>query len=359
VTLRGSGFVTGAVVTYSSGSSSGVQVQPASLTAASITIAITQASAVNATFAVTNPGSSASNSITVPVTVGSPATYTLTVVNGTITNPSATSPYSSGTVVSITANTPPAGEYFQNWTGAAVTNSTASSTTLTMPSANTTVTANFAAATSIPFPVSSHPRLWITTADLPRLASWANAGNVAYQGMGGVLGQAVANYKLAFPGAALTAGNPAPASPYPDFGDTQGYTGILSEENGVILAFNSLIDPSPANRIAYAQAARNLLMYAMNQAALGHSSGLPFRDPLFATYNRGSFTGHEWPLIVDWIYNATNASGSPILTAADKATVRAVFMMWANDCMNASTTGGDHPAGPSGALNSLSLLPNN
>ncbi len=73
-----------------------------------------------------------------------------------------------------------------------------------------------------------------------------------------------------FPGAALTAKNPTPASPYPDLGDTQGYQGVLTEENAMILAFNSLIDPNPANRIAYAQAARNMIMYAMNQAALGH-----------------------------------------------------------------------------------------
>ena len=60
---------------------------------------------------------------------------------------------------------------------------------------------------------------------------------------------------------------------------------------------------------------------------------MPFRDPAFPIYNRGSFTGHEWPLIVDWIY--------PILTAADKATIRTVFLTWANDCLTASTTGGD------------------
>ena len=61
---------------------------------------------------------------------------------------------------------------------------------------------------------------------------------------------------------------------------------------------------------------------------------------------------------MDWIYNATGASGNAILTAADKATIRHVFMMWANDCLNASTTGDDHPS-PVSATNSLQLLPNN
>jgi hypothetical protein len=205
---------------------------------------------------------------------------------------------------------------------------------------------------AIPFPVSSHPRLWITPNDLPRLQSWATSSNQVYQqGILPVLQQAVSLYNTQF----FPGGTPNPN--YPDPGDTQGYTGYLTEEYGVILALNSLIDPNPANRITYAQYARNMLMYAMNQAALGTLSGAPFRDPLFATYNRASGSGEEWPLIVDWIYNAVDAAGNPILTAGDKATIRNVFMMWAAACETASTTGGDSPQIP-GVLDSLQLLPN-
>jgi hypothetical protein len=167
-----------------------------------------------------------------------------------------------------------------------------------------------------------------------------------------VLNQAVSIYNTQFfPGG-------VPNSNYPDPGDTQGYTGYLTEQYGVVLAFNSLIDPDANARIRYAQYARNLLMYAMNQAALGHLTGAPFRDQLFATYNRANGQGEQWPLIVDWIYNATDASGNLILTTADKLIIRNVFMMWANDCLNASTTGGDHPS-PIGTANSAQLLPGN
>ena len=64
-------------------------------------------------------------------------------------------------------------------------------------------------------------------------------------------------------------------------------------------------------------------------------------------------------LIVDWLQGVTDATGQPvtILTSSDKATIRKVFMMWADDCLNASTTGGDHPA-PIGFMNSTALLPN-
>jgi uncharacterized repeat protein (TIGR02543 family) len=293
--------------------------------------------------------------VTANYAASSTPTYTLTVVNGTV-NGAASGNFAANTVVTIVANTPPAGQVFQSWTGLPVTNVNASTSTLTMVAYNASVTANFAPAVSnstMPFPVTSHPRLWITPADLPRLQSWATLTNKGYtQGMLPVLQQAVANYTTKFfPGG-------TPNANYPDPGDTQGYTGLLTEEWGAILAFNSLIDRNPANRIAYAKYARNVLMHAMNQAALGIQSGAPFRDPLFATYNRANGSGEEWPLIVDWIYHAVDDQGQPILTASDKLTIRNVFMMWASKCETASTTGGDSP-NPPGVMNSFQLLPNN
>jgi hypothetical protein len=68
------------------------------------------------------------------------ASYTLTVVNG-----SGSGTYAAGTVVTITANAPPTGQKFVDWTGAAVQSASSSTTTITMPASNTTVTANFAA----------------------------------------------------------------------------------------------------------------------------------------------------------------------------------------------------------------------
>jgi hypothetical protein len=278
----------------------------------------------------------------------SSTTYTLTVVSG-----AGSGGYTAGTVVTITADSPPSGDSFAGWTGATVANPNSPTTTLTMPAANTTVAATYSGPSTIPFPVTTHPRLWITESDLPRLQGWATASNPTYaNGMQPMLQTAVSLYQTQF----FPGGVPNPN--YPDPGDVQGYTGYLTEQYAAILAFNSLIDPNPANRITYAQYARNLLMYAMNLAALGHLANAPFRDPMFAVYNRANFSGDQWPLIVDWIYNATDSLGNPILTASDKATLRNVFMQWANDCLNASTTGGDHPS-PIGTMNSLELLPNN
>ncbi len=414
VTITGTGFRKGAEAF-----NGGIQLVTKVLSATSLTATGYQAPATSTTFCVENPGSACGNSLTVPVTGsgGGPGSYTLTVINGSgsgnynsgtvvtitanappagksfldwtgaavqnpnasttsLTMPSAnvtvTANYSSGpsytlTVVggtgsgqyaanaqvTITANAPPAGDVFTGWTGAAVQNAQATTTTLTMPAANTTVTANFAAPPPIPYPVTTHPRLWITQADLPRLRGWATSSNPIYQqGMLPVLNQAVNIYNTQF----FPGGVPNPN--YPDPGDTQGYTGYLTEQYGAVLAFNSLIDPNPSNRILYAQYARNLLMYAINIAALGPLANAPFRDPMFPVYNRANGQGEQWGLIVDWIYNTVDAGGSPILTASDKNTIRNVFMLWANECLNASTTGGDHPS-PVGIVNSLQLLPNN
>jgi hypothetical protein len=306
----------------------------------------TVASASSSSTTLTMPA--ANTTVAANYTATNPTDYTLTVVSGT-----GSGSYTAGTVVTITADAPPSGDSFTGWTGATVANATSLTTTITMPAANTSVAATYSGPSSIPFPVTTHPRLWITQNDLPRLQSWATASNPTYaSGMQPMLQFAVSLYQTQF----FPGGVPNPN--YPDPGDVQGYTGYLTEQYAAILAFNSLIDPNPANRITYAQYARNMLMYALNQAALGHLANAPFRDPAFAIYNRANFSGDQWPLIVDWIYNATDGNGNPILTAADKATIQTVFMMWANDCLNAETTGGDHPS-PIGTVNSLSLLPGN
>ncbi|MGO8671129.1 MAG: hypothetical protein ACLQVD_07175 [Capsulimonadaceae bacterium] len=225
----------------------------------------------------------------------------------------------------------------------------------------TDLTAYNAAAAAIAFPISSHPRLWMTPADLTRLRGWATASNPIWnQGVAVELAQAISNYNTYyFPGGVA-------ANPYPDPGDSQGYTTLYSgtnmpassEEWAVILALGSLVDPNTANRVTEAKDARNLLMYAMNLAVQGPITGGPFQDPSFPIYNRASATGQDWPLTVDWIYNALDTSGNPILTAADKATIQKVFLLWGNECENAETTGGDHPS-PVGVVNNLQLLPNN
>jgi hypothetical protein len=308
------------------------------------------ANAASPTTTLTMP--SAATTITATYSGGTapppPTSYPLTVISG-----SGTGSYVAGAVVPISANVPPLGQVFLKWTGAAVANANAPSTTITMPAAPTSITATFAAPAPVPFPVTTHPRIWVTPADLPRLQGWAAASNPIWaKGLQPLIANAYNIYKTQFFPNGVQNPN------YPDPGDVQGYSGYLTEEYGSILAFDSLVDPSPSQRIASAQAARNMLMVAMNQAVKGHLANAPFRDPMFAVYNHANGSGEDWALIVDWIYNAKDAQGNAILTPTDKRTIRDVFLIWANDCVTASTTGGDHPV-PVGVTNSLQLLPSN
>ncbi len=101
----------------------------------------TVASATSSSTTLTMPAANT----TVTATYVPAPTYTLTVVSGT-----GSGSYAVGTVVPIAANAPPAGQSFINWTGATVANANFASTTLTMPAANTTVTANFGVSTNPP-----------------------------------------------------------------------------------------------------------------------------------------------------------------------------------------------------------------
>ncbi len=289
-----------------------------------------------------------------PPPVQQATTYTVTVINGTIGSGAATTasfaPYAT---VTINAAAAPAGQWFKQWNGnAPVANYQSATTTFTMPYNNVTVTAAFFTPAPVPQAVTDHPRLWINSSDVASLRARAIPGNGVYQNLRTVLATCITNYNAKF----YPNGQPAVANP--DFGDTQGYTGLLTEQNAIVFALFSLIDPDPDARILHAQRARNLIMRAMNEAVKGHAAGQPFRDPMFALFNRANANSECWPLAIDWIYSATLADGvTPILTPADKKIIRDVFMIWSNDCLNAYVCGGDHPA-PIGATNTTSLLPN-
>ena len=295
-------------------------------------------------------GSGGSGGGSTPPPPPPPSTYTVTVAGGTA-NGVASGSFAPGATITLVASAPPAGQWFQQWNGNGIlANSFTNTTTFTMPANNVNETAAFFTPAPVPQPVASHPRLWITTNDLPRLQAWATTNNPVYQSLRVVLNKSVGAYNTKFyPGGVV---NPT----YPDLGDTQGYTGELSEQHALVFALFSLVDPDPNARILHAQRARNLLVNAFTEVVKGHASGVPFRDPMFALFNRANFTSEAWPLALDWIYNAKDGQGNDILSAADKLLARNAFMIWANDCLNAYVCGGDHPA-PIGTMNSPALLP--
>ena len=194
-----------------------------------------------------------------------------------------------------------------------------------------------------PNAVTTHPRLLLTQSDLPRLQSWATASNPMYTALQSTLTAAINTYNNKFfPNGQANAN-------WPDNGGTT-WTGAVTESYAEFFAFWSLIDPVVANRPIHAQRARNLLMYVIDHAILGKSANVPFRDPAFMTYDRSRVYGEACPLTVDWIYNAKDANNTDILTAADKAKIRTVFLSWCNDQLTAY----NHPT-PVGLSNDKSI----
>lgn len=197
------------------------------------------------------------------------------------------------------------------------------------------------ASAALAAPTASHPRLWFTQADLPRLQSWAVSSNPMY--VNGLQAAATAGKALADAHWNWTTGQPD--SGWNDTGSTN-WEGEATEAFAEMFAFMSLVDPVAANRPQWALRAHAMLMWAINQAAV-NGPGQPFGDAAFSTYNRANYWGEAWGLTVDWIY--------PSLTAADKATIRKVFLKWGNAQLVASTAGDEHPQ-PVGVLNDLQLL---
>ncbi|MGE0811773.1 MAG: hypothetical protein AB7O28_16185 [Vicinamibacterales bacterium] len=185
-------------------------------------------------------------------------------------------------------------------------------------------------------PLTTHPRIWVRQADLPRLRAWATPANPLYQD--GILVVAT-QFKTRMDNGSLIAG---------DAGTTYGYTQYPVEWAAQVFAFMSLVENDPAVRADYANRSRALLMYIMNKAVLGPIPGDgDYRGRVFATDMRSLFYGDAFPTTVDWIY--------PVLTPADKATIRTVFLRWINENLKATTTGLDHPE-PVWVLNDSALL---
>jgi hypothetical protein len=193
--------------------------------------------------------------------------------------------------------------------------------------------------------VTGHPRLWLTAADLPRLRRWASPKNPAWKGgLDRALRQALVTYdKDFFPGGVENA-------KWPDSGgDT--WTSHVTEAYALMFAFASLVDPDEAARPAHTERARKLLMHVIREAEKGpdpdRAHPAPYRGMKFATYDRAKDWGQSFPLTVDWIHGS--------LSAADKASIRKVFLRWSDECVHATTFGTDHPE-PIGVVNDKRLL---
>ncbi len=184
-----------------------------------------------------------------------------------------------------------------------------------------------------PTPVTTHPRLFLTQADLPRLRSWAVDSNPIWvNGLAHIAEQARKDMD-----AGTIVSKDKGGDTYDEY-PTEGYA--------MLFAFLSLVGPDETTRTADAQRARTLLMSGIDKAAGGVSEGKPFQGERFSTNDRSRWNGAGWGLTVDWIYG--------ILSADDKAQIRKVFLRWSDENEKADTTTDNHPV-PEGVTNDPKL----
>lgn len=185
-------------------------------------------------------------------------------------------------------------------------------------------------------PVATHPRLWLTAADLPRLRAWATDSNPVYRD--GLL-------RLATRAKASMDAGDVPGRDADNGGNT--YVDEPAEMYAELFAFMSLVSPVEADRADYARRARTLLMYVVERALPGAAEGEPYRDPEFSVNDRSRWHGEAFALTADWIY--------PSLSPSDRAALRTVFLRWIEENKNAAITAHDHPE-PIGVVNDPRLV---
>jgi hypothetical protein len=162
-------------------------------------------------------------------------------------------------------------------------------------------------------PSTAHPRLWVRAEDLPRLRRLATPANPYWKN---VMLPRTAAAKQAWATRYFPGGKAA--ARWPD--RAHDVDGPGTEEVAMQLAFHSLVAPDPAERQDAARRARALIMHVMEEV-LRPGPALGFREERFAVSDRFRYTGEQWALTVDWLY--------PHLDGRDRATIRKVFLRWA------------------------------
>jgi hypothetical protein len=181
--------------------------------------------------------------------------------------------------------------------------------------------------------LTRHPRLWIREDDLASLRARATDANPFWQALREVASVAQRE---------MDAGR-VPS----DKAKCLDAAGIWPcEAYAMLFAFMSLVD-APPRRPDWTARARTLLMLIVDEAAKGRADAHPLRKGGFSVEDRSRWYGESFALTVDWIY--------PALTARDKASIRKVFLRWADELSQAEVTDFNHPE-PMGKLNDPALL---
>ncbi|MEZ4310665.1 MAG: hypothetical protein R3F14_21690 [Polyangiaceae bacterium] len=207
-------------------------------------------------------------------------------------------------------------------------------------------------------PPDVHPRLWVRGQDLDGLRKRATAQNPVFEeGLRKVVAESLKKMDTPSPGDILSKDGGSWAEPYEE----------CSELYSQIFAFMYLLSPDGSTeKKDYGARAHKLLMHVIDNVHAGlaaYPDGTTLSDmaPGGAKYYSDKWAGGQFPLnlrtfiqdavplTVDWIY--------PLLTPADKAKIRTVFLYWSRLITErAATTGDADRPMPTGVTNDPQLL---
>jgi hypothetical protein len=240
-----------------------------------------------------------------------------------------------------------------------VKNATAATVTLTATSAadNTKSATMVIKFVPDPTPLTSHPRLLLTSSDIARLQGWAVSGNPFYANVLQSAANQAKTYADAHWSWTFNAGTGLPDGGWQDNGGT-GYVGDPTESFAELFAFMSMVDPSSqANRDGWGKRSRDMLMYVINNTVQGTANSA-FRYTSFSLSDRARYWGEAYGLVLDWLQCATNCGSSQAsyLSVSDKSKIRTVYMMWGQLLVSSGTTNFTHPIPIGSASSNRSLL---
>lgn len=209
-----------------------------------------------------------------------------------------------------------------------VTSTTANAVTITATSAadhskTATATVTFTAA---PTPRTDHPRLWITSDQLPKLRGWASNSNPIWQN--GMALTSVA-YKATADAHWCWSNGQGECGSVPSGQPDSGWSSIdcgnncpSTETYASMFALMSMVDPAGQTaRDNWGVRAHDMIMWEMNQMALGFANA-PYRNVGYLDGDRAHLFGSSWARVVDWL------QAGNYLSSGDKRTILKVFKLW-------------------------------
>ena len=180
--------------------------------------------------------------------------------------------------------------------------------------------------------VDRPPPPLVAAGDLPRLRSWAVSSNPIW-----AQGWCRCTAAKADMDAGRVPGQDRGSREYEEYG---------VEKYAELFAFHVADRPGPGSAGGLRRARPHAAYVRPEPGGQRPRRRAPFRAPDFfaPTSNRSRWRGEAWMFTVDWIY--------PTLTLADKATIRQVFLQWADQIVQ---NGYHHPE-PVGVLNDPALV---